>query len=116
MAATTTIHYDMMLTATEASTGFFACIPAPDPGLDTALAWLRKRPMDTFLYRYLLDQMAACTPAQLESIWREAPPEATAIRALLVEAKLSGLMELIERDGAAPADSPLPLMRLECRQ
>jgi ribosomal protein S12 methylthiotransferase accessory factor len=121
MDANESIHYDMTLTATEASTGFFACIPNPEPGLDTALAWLCSRPMDTFLYRYLLDQLGGLTPAQLTVILRDAPAEAPVVRALLLEAAsiyphLSRFRPKVDPAGLCQLVSASPLITLRARQ
>ncbi len=48
------INYTMTLTATEAGTGFFACVPGPEPELEEALAYLRRHPLDTFMFRHIL--------------------------------------------------------------
>ena len=80
------INYDLTLTATEASTGFFACVPNPEPKLDAALESLCSRPRDTFLYRHILSRMDQCTAAQAASLWRESSPDDPVIRALILEA------------------------------
>jgi ribosomal protein S12 methylthiotransferase accessory factor len=48
------VTYAMTLISTEASTGFFACLPDTAPDLGAALAYLRLHPLDTFMHRYVL--------------------------------------------------------------
>jgi ribosomal protein S12 methylthiotransferase accessory factor len=49
-----TVSYAMTLISTEASTGFFACLPETEPDLEEALAYLQAHPLDTFMHRYVL--------------------------------------------------------------
>jgi ribosomal protein S12 methylthiotransferase accessory factor len=48
------VNYAMTLMSTEASTGFFACLPDPEPDLEEALAYLQTHVRDTFMHRYVL--------------------------------------------------------------
>ena len=112
------IHYDLTLTATEASTGFFACVPNPEPELGAALAALCTQPMDTFLYRHILGRMGQRTAEQVASIWRESSSDTPVIRALVQEAAalyphLSDLRQLVDPAmiGALTAASPLITLR-----
>lgn len=48
------VTYAMTLISTEASTGFFACLPDPVPNLEEAMDYLKDHPLDTFMHRYVL--------------------------------------------------------------
>ena len=80
------IDYLLTLTATEASTGFFACVPNPQTDLDTAVRYLRSRPMDTFMYRHILNRMGQCTKNQIDAMWHDESSDNRVIRALVLEA------------------------------
>ncbi len=55
---TETLEYKLELSDTQLATGFFTTVPSPPLSLEQGLALLKKRPMDQFLHRYVLDMMA----------------------------------------------------------
>jgi ribosomal protein S12 methylthiotransferase accessory factor len=61
----------MTLISTEASTGFFACLPDPEPNLDEALAYLQEHPQDTFMHRYVLELVGRMTVNRVQALLDE---------------------------------------------
>lgn len=47
------MNYNYVHAATEETTGYFACLPDPPPGLEEGLRLLEKRPLDIFLHKHL---------------------------------------------------------------
>jgi ribosomal protein S12 methylthiotransferase accessory factor YcaO len=79
-------RYVLQWTGTTAGTGFFAPQPEGDPDFDTALAWLRQRPLDSFLHRYLLQELVSRPADRLADMARDAAAEDPVLHALLLEA------------------------------
>jgi ribosomal protein S12 methylthiotransferase accessory factor len=61
------VTYAMTLISTEASTGFFACLPDPPPDLEAALGYLQGHPLDTFMHRYVLGLLGRLPLAEVQA-------------------------------------------------
>ena len=83
------IDYAMKLTATEASTGFFACVPDPEPDLEDTLAYLEQHPMDSFMYRHALGLMGQLPLDEFLALKARAGQRYSVLDVLLYEAALS---------------------------
>lgn len=66
------IQYRYVHSATEATTGYFACEPDPVPPLDEALALLCRQPLDDFLRRHIIGRMASLDAQEAASALRHA--------------------------------------------
>ena len=82
------ISYAMTLMATEASTGFFACLPNPEPDLENALVYLDQHPLDTFMYRYALGQLGRLPLKNVQALWDQANDNGPVRKAILREVVL----------------------------
>ncbi len=80
------LRYILQWTGTTAGTGFFAPQPEGAPDFATALAWLQRRPMDSFLHRYLLQDLVSRPAGTLVALFRDAASADPVLRALLLEA------------------------------
>ena len=83
------INYAMTLTATEASTGFFACVPDPEPGLEETLAYLDRHPLDTFMYRHALGLLGQLPLERVLALKERTGKGKTAVDSLVCQAALS---------------------------
>jgi ribosomal protein S12 methylthiotransferase accessory factor len=81
--------YRLSLQQTTASSGYFDCLPDPLPSVEAGLAHLRQCPLDLFMHKHLLQQLAQESlthlQARLDQTKRENDP---ALRALLAEVLL----------------------------
>jgi len=82
------ISYAMTLMATEASTGFFACRPNPEPDLEGVLAYLNRHPLDTFMYRYALELLGRLPLEDLQALRDRAEGRDPACKALFLDTAL----------------------------
>jgi ribosomal protein S12 methylthiotransferase accessory factor len=86
---TDAIAYTLCLKGTEASTGFFACVPEPELNLEQALAYLDLHPLDTFMFRHALGLLSQLSFEQMQLLVAR-DGSGTAVRqALMLEACLS---------------------------
>lgn len=83
------MRYDLVLKNTEASTGFFACEPNPALSLEDALAYLDKRPMDTFMYRHVLGLISCLQPDHIQSLLIDDNGRRPFLKALALEAAMA---------------------------
>ena len=83
------ISYAMTLMATEASTGFFACLPNPEPDMESALDYLDQHPLDSFMHRYVLGLLGRMPQENIQALWDRADGRGTMRKALIMEAALS---------------------------
>jgi ribosomal protein S12 methylthiotransferase accessory factor len=108
------ITYAMTLMTTEASTGFFACVPTPEPDFHAALAFLRQRPLDTFMHRHVLGLICRLPLEAVQGLRDRIGDAGPLFHALVREASLeaSHLAALAEDLDAWPAAcSPLITLR-----
>lgn len=82
------VAYQLELTRTASATGYFSCVPAGPPEVGTALDYLRRHPLDTFMHQYLLRYLGYWQPDRLEGTIARTPVEDPVMRALLLEACL----------------------------
>ncbi len=68
------IHYLYTHTTTEATTGYFACVPDPDLSLEDSFIQLSAAPLDDFLHRHVLRAMVSM-PADEALALHKAPRE-----------------------------------------
>jgi YcaO-like protein with predicted kinase domain len=81
------LRYILQWTGTSDGTGFFAPQPEGDSDFDTGLAWLRHRPMDSFLHRHLLQELVSCPADTLAALAKDASVRKDPVRhALFLEA------------------------------
>ncbi len=82
------LQYDLRLIETESATGYFACIPSPDPGVARGLAMLQQRPFDDFLRKHLLKSILSLDAQAFETLSAELLQAGDpALLALLLEAE-----------------------------
>ncbi len=55
--ADTTMRYSFVLTDTQGTVGYVTCSPASPISLDTAIAYLEKRPFDDFMHKHVLERL-----------------------------------------------------------
>ena len=105
----TEIKYELKLVNTEAATGFFSCVPDPDPGLEQGFELLRSRPFDDFLRKHLIRKVLTKPVEQVAALARHAAGEKDAtVLSLFHEArKISGdgALDLPEPGGLAESSS-----------
>ncbi len=96
------LQYYLQLIETESATGYFACIPSPDPGVARGLEILQQRPFDDFLRKHLLKSILALNAKQFETLSADLLQEGhPALLSLLLEAEtISEKQEAFSR----PAD------------
>ena len=83
--------YQYTHTSTEATTGYFSCEPYPRPGLEEALQYMVRHPLDSFMRRYLLSRLIDISLAEIQSVFEFAFPPGNMplpARALLEEIAL----------------------------
>ncbi len=111
------LEYSYEHASTRATTGFFCCIPKPEPEFDSALQILVGRPHDTFLHRHVLQLMADLPDAALLDLAKECKPEQTdrarLLACLMLELAKTGRIAFEkERPELAPQTdlTPLPIL------
>ena len=80
--------YELRLQSTAAGTGYFACLPVAPIPFEDALAYLRQKPLDSFMHKYALDQVAAFDPAKIRALLAQSDGCDPVLEALLHEAVL----------------------------
>ena len=93
------ITYAMTLMGTEASTGFFACLPDSEPDLQQTLSYLAQHPLDTFMHRYALSLIGRLTSEQVQALRDQTHPDDPVGAALLQEAALKFTLNYLARPG-----------------
>ena len=83
------IAYILSLKETDASTGFFACVPDPELSLEQILSYLDLHPLDTFMYRHALELLGQLPLEQVQALKARETSGHPARQALVVEAALS---------------------------
>lgn len=83
------MHYELRLSTTSAGTGYFACQPAQDQGLDAFLGYLRAHPNDKFMHKRLLEMVSEVDEALMARLIELAKPSDPDFLAILYEACLS---------------------------
>ncbi len=74
------IHYAYTHTVTEATTGYFACVPEPELSLEESFTQLATAPLDDFLHRHVLRLLVALPLEELVQVHQShRTPEAQAI-------------------------------------
>ena len=80
--------YELRLSQTAASTGYFSCLPAEPVEIGAALDYLRRHPFDAFMHQYLLRYLGFWQTERMAATLRETPGTDPVKRALLLEACL----------------------------
>ncbi|HSM75268.1 MAG TPA: YcaO-like family protein [Desulfobacterales bacterium] len=80
--------YELRLQSTAAGTGYFACLPVAPTSWEDALAYLRQKPLDSFMHKYALDQVSAFEPPKIRALLAQADGCDPVLEALLHEAIL----------------------------
>ena len=80
--------YELRLQSTAAGTGYFACLPVAPTSWEEALAYLRQKPLDSFMHKYALDQLSAFDPPKIRALLAQAEGCDPVLEALLHEAIL----------------------------
>ena len=83
------IIYTLSLKETDASTGFFACVPDPALSLEQTLVYLDLHPLDTFMYRHALELLGRLPLEQVHALKASESSGHPVRRALMAEAALS---------------------------
>ncbi len=83
-------HYAYTHTSTEATTGYFACIPTPEMPLEDAFLALALSPLDDFLHRHTLRSLLHMPLDALHTLYATQRPEnaQSIVVALLLECAL----------------------------
>ncbi len=97
------MHYELRLANTSSGVGYFACIPALQSSFDGYLDHLRRRPLDDFMHKHLLDMICGLEEDTLTSILSVAQDRDPIMVALLCEAclamdKFASLRDLFSRE------------------
>ncbi len=64
------IQYIYTHTTTEATTGYFACVPDPELSIEDSFTQLAISPLDDFLHRHVLRAMVAMPLEEIEKLYR----------------------------------------------
>ena len=83
-----TIRYELQLTDTADSTGYFTAVPADSMSFPEAVAYLRAHPLDDFMHKYILGFVNTWSQDQLAAALEDLVPDDDTIRALVLEAAL----------------------------
>ena len=115
-AALTTMNYTYVRARTDATTGYYSCIPQDGLNFDTAIQRLEETPMDEFLHLYLLDTLSSQSLEHLRYLAESCYDTATdrfmrpVVAALLTEAALFFVGEMSVSEAATlvgfPCDAP----------
>ncbi len=65
------MHYTYTHTSTEATTGYFACVPEKELSLEDSFTQLAAAPLDDFLHRHVLRQLLALPVEQVQELWAQ---------------------------------------------
>lgn len=89
MTSNNELDYDLRRVGNETTTGYFACVPDPDPGLEQGLELLAQRPLDDFLRKHLLSLLLDKDSSTLAQLFLEATDRGDkAVLALLREVRI----------------------------
>ena len=80
--------YELQLTETTDSTGYFSAVPSENITFREAVAYLRSHPFDDFMHKYILGFVQTWNPDQLTAAFEDLAPDDHVIRALVLEATL----------------------------
>ncbi len=109
-------NYTYTHTSTEATTGYFACVPEPDRGLIDNLTQLSATPLDDFLHRHVLRHLLSLTPQQVQDQLQNIPADSQDIcNILLLECAVfskahAPLAEKLELPNNYQEFTPLPYL------
>ncbi len=70
-------HYAYTHTSTEATTGYFSCVPEPSLSLEESFERLAQSPLDDFLHRHALRTLVTMTFSDLRDVLQAPRSEAT---------------------------------------
>ncbi len=62
------INYTYTHSSTEATTGYFSCVPDPELNLEESFLHLAQSPLDDFLHRHVLRALVSLSPENLRSL------------------------------------------------
>lgn len=82
------LAYRLELVQTDASTGYFACLPPESMSLENCLAYLNDHPFDTFMRRHVLERMGAWGTDRIEEEIQRADGKDALFVSLLYEVLL----------------------------
>ncbi len=88
MPPQTPLAYELQLTETADSTGYFAAVPKETVPFPEAVAYLRGHVYDDFMHKYILGFVQTWSPDQLLAAFEDLAPDDHVIRALVLEASL----------------------------
>ncbi len=93
------LAYELQLTETADSTGYFAAVPKETVPFPEAVAYLRGHVFDDFMHKYILGFVQTWSPDQLQAAFEDLAPDDHVIRALVLEASLlnSNFKSILER-------------------
>ncbi len=93
------LDYELQLTETADSTGYFAAVPKETVPFPEAVAYLRGHVFDDFMHKYILGFVQTWQPDQLLAAFEDLAPDDHVIRALVLEASLlnSDFKSVLER-------------------
>ncbi|MFO7497573.1 MAG: YcaO-like family protein, partial [Desulfobacterales bacterium] len=80
--------YELRLQSTATGVGYFACVPVATPSFEDAVAYLRRKPLDSFMHKFALDQVGAFDPQKIRALLAQADGRDPVMEALLHEAIL----------------------------
>ena len=98
--------------ATEATTGYFTCVPPEDLSLAQALSLLETMPCETFLHQHVLTQLRKLPEQELLTMLKDSSPvqAALAAEALLLANRPDVLSSTSYSPDTLVQASPLPLL------
>jgi len=80
------MNYELQIQTTSSGVGYFACVPCGEMGFETALDYLRKRPLDAFMHRHVLEMVSGFDKKRIRTMLAETPASDPVLRALFFEA------------------------------
>ncbi|MFO7643680.1 MAG: YcaO-like family protein [Desulfosarcina sp.] len=80
--------YELRLQTTATGVGYFACAPVAATPFEAAVAYLRQKPLDSFMHKFALDQVAALDPQKVLALLAQTDGRDPVMEALLHEAIL----------------------------
>ncbi len=83
------MQYELRLESTTSGVGYFGCHPVKEGSFDEYLAYLRQRPFDDFMHRYLLEMIGRLDEANAAGMLELARGRDPIVVALLYEASFS---------------------------
>ncbi len=115
------VHYELQLRETEAGIGYFSCVPADDPDMETCIAHLRACPNDEFMRRHLMGKINLWNPDEMAQQIRKTDPGDKTVLSLfcdtcLLNEKFKDLLKYFPKSALSDLSRHSPLIYLKSAQ